>query len=293
MNVCKNKKDVLKYNLEHNKNYSFEIDNDNQRLIITSYSIAKPSHLLQDWITLTRSYNLSKIWLWCYTSDVEKFLKCGFQREGMLEQNEPHKCTVSLAYFVKPERGKSQYLAEENFLLAKVTATKGTVNLDLPSSLSLKLLEPEDCKQISSLLGRVFSTYPTPVTEPSYLQKLMHDGCLFAGIYQEHELISMAAAYPDVKTCRCEITDCATLSSFRGLSLVEKIISFLEQQVQVKNDYTLFSLARARSFGMNRVFHKLKYSYQGRLINNCNIAGGYEDMNLWVKKNRNKKGAIS
>jgi hypothetical protein len=42
-------------------------------------------------------------------------------------------------------------------------------------------------------------------------------------------------------------------------------------------------MARARSFGMNMVFYQLGYEFNGRLVNNCDIHGGYEDMNIWVK----------
>lgn len=46
-----------------------------------------------------------------------------------------------------------------------------------------------------------------------------------------------------------------------------------------------FSLVRATSAGMNAALCSLLgYTYHGRLCNNCHIAGGFEDMNLWVKR---------
>ncbi|HCP15639.1 MAG TPA: putative beta-lysine N-acetyltransferase, partial [Peptococcaceae bacterium] len=28
----------------------------------------------------------------------------------------------------------------------------------------------------------------------------------------------------------------------------------------------------------------MHYEYSGRLVNNCDICGGFEDMNIWVKR---------
>ena len=43
-------------------------------------------------------------------------------------------------------------------------------------------------------------------------------------------------------------------------------------------------MARARSYGMNAVFHGMGYEFMGRLVNNCDIFGAYEDMNIWVRR---------
>jgi hypothetical protein len=37
---------------------------------------------------------------------------------------------------------------------------------------------------------------------------------------------------------------------------------------------------------MNIVFMRAGFEYCGRLINNCDIYGQYEDMNIWVKPPR-------
>ncbi|OPZ80752.1 MAG: N-acetyltransferase YodP [bacterium ADurb.Bin429] len=47
---------------------------------------------------------------------------------------------------------------------------------------------------------------------------------------------------------------------------------------------SLFTLARATSVGINTAFSRLGYTYNGRLVNNCHIAGDWEDMNLWVTR---------
>jgi hypothetical protein len=44
-----------------------------------------------------------------------------------------------------------------------------------------------------------------------------------------------------------------------------------------------FTIARALSFGMNITFARRSYQYAGTLINNTQIAGSIESMNVWYK----------
>jgi hypothetical protein len=49
---------------------------------------------------------------------------------------------------------------------------------------------------------------------------------------------------------------------------------------------TAYTIARAESAGMNETFAKNGYKYCGTLVNNTNISGQIESMNVWVKKLR-------
>jgi len=46
---------------------------------------------------------------------------------------------------------------------------------------------------------------------------------------------------------------------------------------------TLYTIARLDSIPMNKTFLKLNYCYSGTLINNTNIAGSIESMNIYYK----------
>jgi len=61
------------------------------------------------------------------------------------------------------------------------------------------------------------------------------------------------------------------------------LIMALEDKMKQEGIETLYSLSRARSHGINLVFHRHGYRFCGRLINNCYIMDNFEDMNLWVK----------
>jgi hypothetical protein len=68
-----------------------------------------------------------------------------------------------------------------------------------------------------------------------------------------------------------------------GKGVLSQLIYHLEQELADKGFITLFSLSRALSSGINIALSKHGYDYTGRLVNNCNIMGRFEDMNIRVK----------
>lgn len=104
-------------------------------------------------------------------------------------------------------------------------------------------------------------------------------------IMLDHDrLISAASAEINPELGHAEITDCAVLPEYRGHSLTSFLIEALEKEMAGKDIFHVFSLARASSFGMNAVLYHSGYQYGGRLINNCFIAEGLENMNIWCKQ---------
>ena len=260
------------------------VDERNKRLVVNGYGQeTKPSLLSRHLIDLAVNKKLEKIWLWALPSDVPEFLRCGFRTEGSLFRGNYAEFAVSLAYYASEARGHSDKLHSENEIIHSVRTKPINKLQRLPHGIELKILDEWFAQQISQLLTQVFKTYPSPVENPQYIRALIQQGNIFAGAFSQEKLIGIAAAYPDPILNRCEMTDCATITEFRGHSLSERLLCILEDEVQKHGSFNLYTLARAQSYAMNRVFYKLGYRYQGRLLNNCHIAGYFEDMNLWIR----------
>ncbi|AET70034.1 putative beta-lysine N-acetyltransferase [Desulfosporosinus orientis DSM 765] len=260
------------------------VDERNKRLVVNGYpEETNPAFFSRELIDFAVARKLEKIWLWAIPADVPEFLGCGFRTEGSLFRDKYDEFAISLAYYVSFSRGNSDKLESENDIINTVRTEPIRRMPSLPQGMELKLLNESFAPEISKLLTQVFKTYPSPVEDDQYVQSLIKNGNIFAGAFFEERLVAVAAAYPDDTLKRCEMTDCATLKEYRGYSLSQRLLDILEQEIQKYGSYILFTLARAQSYGMNRVFHKLGYRFQGRLIKNCDIAGSFEDMNLWVK----------
>lgn len=260
------------------------VDEKNKRLVVNGYPKGtKPSSFSRRLINLAVKKKLEKVWLWALPEDVSEFIGDGFCTEGNIFSGDYEEFSVSLAYYVSVARGHSDNLQLENEIIRSVSTEPIKQTRCLPLGIELKILTKSYARQIAELLTTVFKSYPSPVDDPQYICSLMQKGNLFAGAFSQEKLIGVAAAYPDPIFNRCEMTDCATLEEYRGYSLCERLLVLLEHEIQNQGSFNLYTLARAKSYGMNRVFHKLGYRYQGRLINNCHISGSFEDMNLWVR----------
>lgn len=260
------------------------VEEGNKRLVVNGYAHGtKPSLFIRQLIEEAIEKKLEKIWLWALPADVSEFLSGGFRMEGSLFRGIYQEFAISLAYYVSEARSHSDKIEAENDIIHSVRTKPIKQSQVLPPGIELKLLDETFAPQISQLLTKVFASYPTPVENPHYVRSLIHQGNIFAGAFSHGRLIGVAAAYPDLILKRCEMTDCATLEEYRGHSLSERLLLIVEHEVQKRGSFKLYTLARAQSYGMNRVFHKLGYIYQGQLINNCHIAGSFQDMNLWSR----------
>ena len=125
----------------------------------------------------------------------------------------------------------------------------------------------------------------TGIEEPGPRKRFQTEA-IFAVCTREGRIVSAASAeiHPSVKAA--ELTDCATSEEARGLGLMSHILVRLEDEMRREGYICAYTMARARSWGMNTVFHRLGYAFNGRLVNNCDIFGDLEDMNIWVKNLR-------
>lgn len=141
----------------------------------------------------------------------------------------------------------------------------------------------EDAEKLALLYDTVFDIYPTPLSDPFYLRKTMEHGTVYVHMEQEGNVLSAASAEVNRKFANAELTDCATLPAEEGKGHMAALLARLEDILTDQEVKCLYTICRAQSFGMNKVFYNLGFDYTGCLVNNCNIYSGLENMNVWYK----------
>ena len=106
---------------------------------------------------------------------------------------------------------------------------------------------------------------------------------VYFGIEINKKLVALSSAEVDHDSRTVEMTDFATLPEFTGNSFASHLLERMEQDMKTRAIRTAYTIARAISTGMNITFARAGYTYTGRLINNTNIAGNIESMNVWHK----------
>ena len=68
------------------------------------------------------------------------------------------------------------------------------------------------------------------------------------------------------------------------MGLATHLLAKMEKAIRRIGIKTAFTIARAYSFGMNITFAKHGYTYAGPLVNNTQISGDLQSMNVWHKR---------
>lgn len=189
-----------------------------------------------------------------------------------------------LARFLDEERGRlaTDSKLRENLDLARQKWGAGLrVDATLPGELSPA--GPADAEEMSRLYAEVFPTYPFPIHDPDYLRQTMAENIHYYCVRQEGRIVALASAETDPAAGNVEMTDFATSPAALGRGYALFLLQRMEQDMKIKGFSTTYTIARSESAGMNITFAKLRYIHAGTLINNTDISGRIESMNIWYR----------
>ncbi|PLX78527.1 MAG: putative beta-lysine N-acetyltransferase [Desulfuromonas sp.] len=153
----------------------------------------------------------------------------------------------------------------------------------LPEGCHFSTMRKQDTEDMAELYKAVFASYPFPIHDPAYLVQTMDENLIYFGIRRGDELIALSSAEIDFEGQNAEMTDFATLPECRGLGLATFLLEQMEGGVGKIGIKTAYTIARSYSFGMNLTFAKHGYIFSGTLVNNTQISGDLESMNVWYK----------
>lgn len=142
---------------------------------------------------------------------------------------------------------------------------------------------PEDAPRLAALYRDVFETYPFPIHDPAFLTDAMKHDTVYFAVTKDGRLVSAASCEMDTASRNAEMTDFATGPDFRSKGLASFLLYTMESEMKTRGIKTVYTIARSLSYGMNITFSKHGYAYAGTLVNNTNISGGLESMNVWYK----------
>lgn len=202
--------------------------------------------------------------------------------EGEIEGFFKGETTRVYAKYLNPARNNK---SEENVIsiVKNMDFSLKNRNNKLPDGYTIRWATEEDADEMAELYNAIFSKYPTPINEPTYIAKLMKNEVYFSLIFHDDELVSACSADILMDYNAAEFTDCATRPSHRGKGLLSYQYPFLEGKMKECGVHTMFSYTRAISMGMNIIVAQHGFTYGGCMIQNSWIGNGLEDMNIWYK----------
>jgi len=194
-----------------------------------------------------------------------------------------------LSFYLDPRRAEENDREKNEEVLRismskKNDASRSTRPPVMQEGASIRRCVESDTAEMADIYKVVFKTYPFPIHEPEYLLQMMNSHVDFYCISIGGRIVALSSSEKDADHSHSEMTDFATLPDFRGSGFASLLLMEMEKDLLKQNIKTAFTIARAISPGMNITFAKNGYSYAGRLVNNTNISGNMESMNIWYKK---------
>ncbi|WP_019614313.1 putative beta-lysine N-acetyltransferase [Psychromonas ossibalaenae] len=269
---------------------SIQYGPNSSRVYLMSMKQGNPAQLPAAMHKLAKAQGYGKLFAKVRQCESEHFFNHGFTEEARLPgyyqvmgQGED---ALLLCAYLDPERQIESRTAEYKRVLDLACSNLSGINLSKVTPAPHWQVMPLDkmyAEEMARLYREVFPSYPFPIHEARYLCVTMSDNVSYFGIKHQGRLIALASAERDLENMAVEMTDFATLPEFRGQHLAEALLDKMESSMEQLGFRQAFTIARAASVGMNRTFAKNDYQYQGRLINNTQISGQIESMNIWCK----------
>ncbi len=213
--------------------------------------------------------------------DVSFFESKGLHREAFIAGYFAGTDMHFMVRYLSIERSHSLRAADEAAIVRAVLLLPPGV-VTTPRA-QIQFASPDDAEALAQLYREAFQIYPTPVYDPGHVRKTMEEGTVNAFIREGARIISAASAEINTTYKNAELTDCATASGQEGKGYMRLLLQALEGYLKNRGITCLYTIARSDSFGMNKVFHQLGYSFGGTMTRNCMIYSGMEDMNVWYK----------
>lgn len=219
------------------------------------------------------------------------FIKNSYFQEAFIPsfyKNKKGVCFVSK--FLSKERqnfrDKNEIFKVTQFVLEKSGEAKQII---LSSKYKIKKMAKEDIFLMVEIYKQVFESYPFPIFNSEYILETMQSHIDYYGVYYNQKLIALSSCEMDIENKNAEMTDFATVLEHRGNNLSFHLLVTMEKEAFKKGIKTFYTIARANSIGMNMAFAKNGYEFAGTLVNNSNIGGKIETMNVWYKNMSGKQ----
>lgn len=214
----------------------------------------------------------------------EGFEKEGYKKEAYIPCFYNGKVDAYFMAFYLDNAREKKFEGEKIERIINIANEKPRVSIpELQCNYSFSVLGEENAEEMVNVYKKVFETYPFPIHDPEYLKNTMNENIVYFGIRDNDKLIAISSCEMDTDAENVEMTDFATLPEHRSKGLASYLLYEMESEMRKRGIKTSYTIARAVSCGMNITFAKHGYIHNGTLINNTNISGSIESMNIWYK----------
>ncbi len=257
---------------------------DNNRIYLMKLDPAGLPGLIDQLNELAKENGYTKIFAKVPALHASAFIANSYRREGSIPQFYNGESDAAfLGKFINPAREISPQRDKIEKIIILAQSKSGSAIKPLPAGYTLRPAVEADAVELADVYRQVFVSYPFPIHDPDYLIETMRSHVCYFIAEKDGKIAAASSGEMDQENRNAEMTDFATLPEHLGNGLAFHLLKFMEPEMKKLGILTLYTIARAISPGMNITFAKCGYAFGGTLINNTQISGSIESMNLWYK----------
>ncbi|MBL7016431.1 MAG: putative beta-lysine N-acetyltransferase [Kiritimatiellales bacterium] len=257
---------------------------DNNRIYLMKLDPADLPGIIDRLDELAEKNGYTKIFAKVPGPCASAFVREGYRREGMIPHFYKGETTATfLGKFIDPAREIAPQRDEIEKIIILAQAKNNSAAKPLPEGYTLRAAVEADADELAAVYKQVFASYPFPIHDPDYLIETMRSHVCYFVAEKDGKIAAASSGEMDQENRNAEMTDFATLPEHLGHGLAVHLLKFMEPEMKQRGIATLYTIARAISPGMNITFAKCGYTFGGTLINNTQISGSIESMNLWYR----------
>ncbi|WP_172594424.1 putative beta-lysine N-acetyltransferase [Mariniphaga sediminis] len=256
----------------------------NNRIYLLKLNPADSQMIVPELDNLAKKEGYTKIVTKIHTEALPHFISAGYIMEAYIPRfyNGNTDCVLASRFLDKKREQSPKGQLQPFFKL--FDSVNGSNHLNGLEDYQIRKLNELDAVAVTEVFKQVFETYPFPVHKPEYILKTMQSkSALYYGVWDGDRLIGVSTAETDFENKNAEMTDFAVLPEYRGKQLASHLLALMESDVKAAGIKTAYTIARLSQPGMNKTFMKAAYNYSGTLVNNTNIGGSIESMNIFYK----------
>lgn len=243
--------------------------------------------ILDELEALARERGYGKLFMKARRRHYDPFVERGYTPEALVPRfYGPDEDGVFMGKFLDPDRARPnrpERIQEVLQAAGKETMKDGPPEAPPAPGLEVREATSEDAEALAACYDIVFPSYPFPINDPGHLRGEQERGTRFFTIWEDGTLVAASSMEPGGAPGAVEMTDFATLPSHRGQGLATYLLKVMDEAAESAGERVAYTIARAVSFGMNITFARRGYSFGGTLVNNTQISGAIESMNIWYK----------
>lgn len=258
---------------------------ENNRIYLMNYDTADSSTILEKLNNLAKEQRYTKIFAKVPLMQAMAFIEDGYIIEAEIPNffNNNETCYFLGKYLSMSRKLDKNKAQDSSIQMIAIEKAKDFELNSLKSSISISMLEEKNAQDMANIYKIVFSSYPFPIQNADYIKSTMAKNIVYFGLFENSKLIALSSAELDLNAQNAEMTDFATLPEYKGFNYSIHLLSQMEEVLLHYGIKTVYTIARANSPSMNITFARSNYSFGGKLLNNTQIGGQIENMNVWYK----------